>query len=182
MLKPLTVWNTAKCGRFLKRWEYQTTLPASWETCMQVKKQQLGLNMGQQTGSKLWNEYIKVVYWPAAYLTSMQSTSCKMLDWMKHNLELRLQGEISIICYADDTTLMAENEEEPEVLSKGERGGGSGKAGLKLNLNFQKMKIMAACPISSWQFSKHPHPSYINIQFKKKEKFFSSESSWDLFP
>ena len=55
-LKPLTVWITTNCGKFLKRWEYQTTLPASWKTCMQVKKQQLEPNMGQQTGSKLGKE------------------------------------------------------------------------------------------------------------------------------
>ena len=50
--KPLTVWITVNCGKFWKRWEYQTTLPASWEICMQVKKQQLELDMEQQTGSK----------------------------------------------------------------------------------------------------------------------------------
>ena len=50
--KPLTVWITTNCEKFLKRWEYQTTWPASWEICMQVKKQQLELNMEQQTGSK----------------------------------------------------------------------------------------------------------------------------------
>ena len=50
--KPLTVWITTNCGKFWKRWEYQTTWPASWETCMQVKKQQLELDMEQQTGSK----------------------------------------------------------------------------------------------------------------------------------
>ena len=50
--KPLTAWITTNCGKFLKRWEYQTTWPASWETCMQVKKQQLELDMEQQTGSK----------------------------------------------------------------------------------------------------------------------------------
>ena len=48
----LTVWITIDCGKFWKRWEYQTTWPASWETCMQVKKQQLELDMEQQTGSK----------------------------------------------------------------------------------------------------------------------------------
>ena len=52
MPKPLTVWMTKNCGKFLKRWEFQTTLPASWEICMQVKKQQLELDMEQQTGSK----------------------------------------------------------------------------------------------------------------------------------
>ena len=52
MPKPLTVWITINCGKFWKRWEYQTTWPASWETCMQVRKQQLELDMEQQTGSK----------------------------------------------------------------------------------------------------------------------------------
>ena len=52
MPKPLTVWITINCGKFWKRWEYQTTWPASWETCMQVRKQQLQLDMEQQTGSK----------------------------------------------------------------------------------------------------------------------------------
>ena len=50
--KPLTVWITTNCGKFWKRWEYQTTWPASWEICMQVRKQQLELDMEQQTGSK----------------------------------------------------------------------------------------------------------------------------------
>ena len=52
MTKPLIVWIIINCGKFWKRWEYQTTWPASWETCMQVRKQQLELDMGQQTGSK----------------------------------------------------------------------------------------------------------------------------------
>ena len=53
MLKPLTVWIKTNCEKLLKRREYQTTWPASWEICMQVKKQQLALDMEQQTGSKL---------------------------------------------------------------------------------------------------------------------------------
>ena len=61
MLKPLTVWIIINCGKFLKRWEYQTTLPVSWEMCMQVKKQQLEPDMEQQTGSKLGKEYVKAV-------------------------------------------------------------------------------------------------------------------------
>ena len=52
MPKHLTVWITTNCGKFFKRWKYQTTLAASWEICMQVKKQQLELDMEQQTGSK----------------------------------------------------------------------------------------------------------------------------------
>ena len=74
MLKPLTVWITTSCGTFLKRWESQTTWPASWEIRMQVKKQQLKLDMEQQTGSKLGKEYVKAVYCHLAYLTYMQST------------------------------------------------------------------------------------------------------------
>ena len=96
MLNPLTVRITKNCGKFLKRGEYQITLPASWEICMQVKKQQLEPDMEQQTGSKLGKEYIKAVYCHPAYLTCMQSTSCEMLGWMKLMLESRLQGEISI--------------------------------------------------------------------------------------
>ena len=63
---------------------------------MQVKKQQLELDMEQQTGSKLSKEYIKAVYCHPAYLASMQRTSCEMPGWMKHKLESRLPGEISI--------------------------------------------------------------------------------------
>ena len=63
---------------------------------MQVKKQQLEPDMEQWTGSKLEKEYIKAVYCHPAYLTHMQSTSCEMSGWMKHKLESRLPGEISI--------------------------------------------------------------------------------------
>ena len=69
-----------------KRWEYQTTWPASWETCMQVEKQQLELDMEQQTGSKSGKENVKAVYCHPAYLTYIQSTSWGMLGWMKHKL------------------------------------------------------------------------------------------------
>ena len=79
---------------------------------MQVRKQQLELDMEQQTGSKSGKEYIEAVYCHPAYLTYMQSTSHKMLGWMKHKLESRLLGETSITSYADETTLMAESKEE----------------------------------------------------------------------
>ena len=64
--------------KLFKRWEYQTTLTVSWETCVWVNKQQLDLDMEQLTGSKLGKEYAKTVYYHSVYLTSMQSTSCKM--------------------------------------------------------------------------------------------------------
>ena len=96
MPKPSTVWITLNCGKFWRRWEHQTTWPTSWETCMQVRKQQVELDMEQQTGHKLGKEYAKAVYCQSSYLTYMQSTSWETLDWMKHKLESWLLGEISI--------------------------------------------------------------------------------------
>ena len=87
MTKPLTVWITINCRKFWKRWAYRTTWPATWETCMQVRKQQLELDMEQQTGSKEEKEYVKAVYCHPAYLTSIQSTSWETLGWRKHKLE-----------------------------------------------------------------------------------------------
>ena len=80
MPKPLTVWITTNCGNFFKRLEYQTTWPATWEICTQVKKQQLELDVEQQAGSKLGKEYFKAVYCHPTYLTYMQSTSWEVLD------------------------------------------------------------------------------------------------------
>ena len=77
-LKPLTVWITKNCGKFLKRWEYQTTLPVSWETCMQVKTQQSEHYVEQLTDSKLGKEYNKSVYCHPAYLIYRQTISCEM--------------------------------------------------------------------------------------------------------
>ena len=95
MPKPLTVWITTNYEKFFKRWEYPTTWPASWEICMQVKKQQIESDMERLIGSKSGKEYIKMVYCHLAYLTYMQSTSCEMLGWMNHNLESRFLGQIS---------------------------------------------------------------------------------------
>ena len=100
---------------------------------MQVKKQQLELDMEKWTGSKLGMEYVKAVYCHPAYLTYMQRASCKMLDWVKHKLESRLPGEISITSDADDITLTAEREEElKNLLMKVKEE--SEKGGLKLNI------------------------------------------------
>ena len=79
---------------------------------MGVKKQQLEPDMEKWTGSKLENEYIKAVYCHPAYLTYMQSTSCKMPGWMKHSWIKISWRNINNHRYADDTTLMAESEEE----------------------------------------------------------------------
>ena len=84
---------------------------------MQVQKQKLELDMEQWTGSKLGENYVKAVYHHSFYLTSMQSTSCEMPDWMAHKLEPRLLGEISTTSdNADDTTLMPKSEEALQSL------------------------------------------------------------------
>ena len=128
------------CEKFFKRREHQTTWPASWEICVQVKKQQLELDMKQQIDSKLGKEYIKAVYCYPAYLTYMQSKSWEILDWMKHKLESRLLGEVTVTSDTD-TTLMAEREEElKSLLMKVKEE--SEKGGLKLNIH--KTKIMAS--------------------------------------
>ena len=112
---------------------------------MQVKKQWLEPDMEQWTGSKLGEEYFKAIFCHPAYLTYMQRTSCEMPGWMKHKLDSRLLGEISI---TSDTTLTAEREEElKSLLMKVKEK--SEKVGLKLNI--QKTKITASYPISSWQ-------------------------------
>ena len=69
--KASTVWITINCGKFGKTWEYKATWPVSWETCMQVRKQRLELDMEQLVGSKLGKEYLKAVYCHPAYLTYM---------------------------------------------------------------------------------------------------------------
>ena len=101
MQKPLTVWITTNHGKFLKRWKYQTlapvtwtVLPVSWETYMQVTKEQFELDMEQWTGSKSGKHYIEAIYCHPAFLTSMQSKSCEMPCWMNHSLESRLPGGV----------------------------------------------------------------------------------------
>ena len=114
--------------------------------------------MEQQTSSKSGKEYIKAVYCHPAHLNYMQSTSCEMPGWMKHKLESRLLGEISITSDADDTTLMAESKEElNSLLMKVKEQ--SEKVGLKLNI--QKTKIMASGPITSWQIDEETVADFI---------------------
>ena len=86
---------------------------------MQVKKQQLELDMEQQTGSKLGKEYVKAVYCHCAYLTSVQSTSREMPGWMKHKLESRLPEEISIT--SDTPPLWQKRRRTKEPLDESER-------------------------------------------------------------
>ena len=157
MLKPLTVWTTKNSAKFLNKWEYQTTLPSSWETCIQVKKQH-ELDMKQLTGSKLGKEKnkkkkpkktklgkedVKAVYCHPAYLTSRQSTSCKM-DGAQGGIKIARKN-INNLRYADDTILMAESEEELKSLLM------KMKEESDLKLNIQKTKILASGRITSWQ-------------------------------
>ena len=116
---------------------------------MQIKKQQLELDMEKQTGSKSGKEYVKAIYCHLAYLSYMQSTSCKTWGWIKHKLESRLLGEISVTSDMQMTPpLWAESEEElKSLLMKVKEE--SEKDGLKLNI--QKTKIMASVPITSWE-------------------------------
>ena len=114
---------------------------------MQFKKQQLKLDLEQQTGSKSGKEYVKAVYCHPAYLTPMQSTSWETLD--EAQTEIKIAGRnINNLRYANDTTLMAESEEEPKSLLMKVKEE-SEKVGLKLNI--QKTKIMVSSPITSWQ-------------------------------
>ena len=115
---------------------------------MQVKKQQLELDMEQHTGSRSGKKYIKAVYCHPAYLTYMQNASCEMSGWMKHKLESIAGRNINNFRYANDVTLMAEREENlKSFLMKVKED--SEKVGLKLSI--QKSKIMASSPITSWQ-------------------------------
>ena len=122
MLKPLT--GSQQTGKFLKRSEYQTTFSLSWETCIQVNKQQLEPDMEQLIGSKLRKEYIKAVYCRLANLTDLQSTSCKMPDSARF---------IALKSLWINARLMAETEEKlksPLMRVKEENV----KAGLRLNI------------------------------------------------
>ena len=146
--KPFDYWITANCGKFLNRWEYKTTLLASCKTCMQVKKQQLELdiwnnklipNWGRSTIDCillpcLFNLYIEYIIWNAR------------LDESQVGVKISRRNTINLR-YAGDTTLIAESEEELKsfLMNMKEE---SEKAGLKLNI--QETKIMASGPITSW--------------------------------
>ena len=144
MTKALTVWITTNCGKFWKRWEYQTTWPASWETCMQVRTGHgttdwfqigKGVRQGCILSPCLFNLHAEYISWNAG------------LDEAQAGIKFAGRN-INNLRYADDTTLRAESEEELiSLLMKVKVE--SEKVGLKLNI--QKTKIMASSPITSWQ-------------------------------
>ena len=130
-LKTLTMWIITNCGKLLKKWEYQTILPASWETGMRVKKQKLEPCMEKPTHSGLRKEYNKAVYCHLVYLTCMQSTSYKMLGWNQDGWE---------------------KYQPPQIWKKAKRNlvvGEGGEWRSKL-----KTQIMASGPNTSWQRGK----------------------------
>ena len=96
MPRPLTVWITKKNWKILKEMGIPDHLTCLLRNLCAGQEAKLELDMEQKTGSKQEKEYVKAVYCHPAYLTYMQSTSCEMLSWMKHKLESRLLGEISI--------------------------------------------------------------------------------------
>ena len=117
MPKSLTVWITTNCGKFFKRWEYQTTLPASSEICMQGRKQQLEQDMEQQAGSKLGMEYIKAVYCHPA-LFSLYAEYIMQNAWLDEAQEGNkiARRNVNNCLYLYDIILMAESEEELKSL------------------------------------------------------------------
>ena len=138
----------SKLWEILEEMRIPDHLTCLLRNCMQVKKQQLEPDMEQWTGSKLGKEYIKTVYCHPAYLTYMQSTSCKMPGWMKHKLESRFPGEISITSDRQMIPPLCRKQRElKSLLIKVKEE--SEKVGLKLNI--QRTKIMASSPITSWQ-------------------------------
>ena len=138
------------------RWEFQTTLHASWETCTHDKKQQLELNMEQWTGSKLGKDYVKTICCHTADLTYKTEYILQNAGVDESQPGIKIAGRnINNHRFADDTTLTAESEEElKSLLMKVKEG--SEKAGLKLNMQKQR----------SW----HPVPSLHGKQMGKQWK------------
>ena len=150
------------------RWEYQTTLPASWEICMQDKKQQLELDMEWWTGSELGKEYVKAVYCHPAYLYA---------EYIMQNTGLDELQAVIKIARRNISTLIAESKEElKSLLMKVKEE--SEKAGLKLNI--QKMKIMASGPITSWQIGGKNLETASDFIFLASKITIDSDSSHEI--
>ena len=145
MPKPLTVWITTNCGKFWKRWKYQTTWPVSWKICMQVRKQHLELDMEQHTGS---NRVHQACILSPCLFNLYAEYIMKNARLEEPQAGIKIAGRnINNLRYGGDTTLMAENEELKSLLMKVKEE--SKKTGL--NPNIQKSKIMASNSITSWQ-------------------------------
>ena len=185
MPKPLTVWITTKCGKFLKRWEYQDILPDSWKICMHVKNQQLELDMEQLTGSKLG----KRVYQGWILTTYLFNLYAVYIMWNARLDEtqagIKIDGRnINNLGYADDTTLTAESKELKRLLMKVKEE--SEQVGLKLNI--RKTKIMASSSSTSWQidngnserlyFGAPKSLQMMTVAMKLKDAYSFEENLW----
>ena len=152
ILKPFTVWITTNCRKFLKRREYQTTLTVSWETCMQVKKQQLEPGHGTMD----WFQIGKRVRQGCTLSPCLLNLYAEYilenarLDESQAGIKIVRRNINNLRC-ADDTTIMAESKEELKTLLMKVKEE-SEKAGLKLNIH--KTKIMASGSITSWQIER----------------------------
>ena len=112
MLKPLAVWITTNCEKFLKTWYYQTTLPASCETSIQVEKEQLELDMEQQTGSN-WERSMSNCILLPCLVNLYAEYIMRNVGLDEAQAEIKIAGRnIKNLRYSDDTTLMAKSEEE----------------------------------------------------------------------
>ena len=147
-LKPLTVWITMNCRKYLKKKGIPDHLTCLLRNLYVGQEQQLEPYMEQPTGTKLGKEYIKAVYCHPAYLTSVQSNHEKCLTGWTTSWSQDCGRNITNLRYAGDTSLMAENKEKLKSLLMKVKEENE-KAGLKLNI--QKTKIMASGPITSWQ-------------------------------
>ena len=145
MLKSLTVWIKANCGKFLKRWEYQITLPVPWEN--EGQKQQLELDMEQRTGSKLGKDYFKAVYCYPAYLTSIvHHAKCpagRITSWNKDCQDKYQQPQISRWYHSNGRKKRGTK----KPLDEAERR----RWKIWLKSQYSKNKDHGIIPITSWQ-------------------------------
>ena len=147
MPKPVTVWITINCGKFLKRWDYQTSWSASWEN---VRRS--GSNIRTGHGTTDWFQIGKGVRQGCILSPCLFNLYAEYIlrnaGLEEAQAGIKIAGRnINNLRYADDTTLMAESEELKSLLMKVKEE--TEKAGLKLNI--LKTKIMASGPITSWQ-------------------------------
>ena len=143
MTKPLIVWITTNCGKFFKRWEYQTTWPASWEICRQDKKQQLELDMEQQDWLQIGKGVSQGCILSPCLFNLYAEYIMRNAGLDEAQAGIKIAGRnINNLRY----THVAESELKSLLMKVKEE---SEKAGLKLNI--QKTKIMASGPITSWQ-------------------------------
>jgi len=148
MPKPWTMWITANCGKFFKRWEYQTTWPASWEICMQIRKQWLELDMEQhwfQIGKGVCQSCILSLCLFNLYAEYVMKNA--RLDEAQTRIKIARRN-INNLRHADDTPFMEESGEKLNTLlmkvkEESEKDG--------LISTFKKTKIVASRPSTSWQ-------------------------------